>query len=161
GYVFQKKKEEFRFEKTWTCTNAGCFEGMLVHRYVVSKIGYPLKQLFFIGDDTYFGYLVSKVTNVIYIRDICFVKKIKSSTNLNPIKVYLVYRNIVGYLARVISKDKRRYYVFTFSLVSYNFLKYMIRLEFDMLYFMLRGFLDGLREKWGYEKILMSRHKKM
>jgi GT2 family glycosyltransferase len=54
----------------------GCFEGMLIHRQIVSKIGFPDKRFFVGGDDVAYGYLASKHTRVIYIREACFLKKI-------------------------------------------------------------------------------------
>jgi GT2 family glycosyltransferase len=53
----------------------GCFEGMLIHRKIVSKIGFPDKRFFVGGDDIAYGYLASKHTRVIYIREACFLKK--------------------------------------------------------------------------------------
>jgi rhamnopyranosyl-N-acetylglucosaminyl-diphospho-decaprenol beta-1,3/1,4-galactofuranosyltransferase len=53
----------------------GCFEGMLIHREIVAKIGLPDKRFFIGGDDVAYGYLASKHTQVIYIREPCFVKK--------------------------------------------------------------------------------------
>jgi rhamnopyranosyl-N-acetylglucosaminyl-diphospho-decaprenol beta-1,3/1,4-galactofuranosyltransferase len=54
----------------------GCFEGMLIHRQIVSKIGFPDKRFFVGGDDVAYGYLAHKHTQVIYIREACFLKKI-------------------------------------------------------------------------------------
>jgi rhamnopyranosyl-N-acetylglucosaminyl-diphospho-decaprenol beta-1,3/1,4-galactofuranosyltransferase len=53
----------------------GCFEGMLIHREIIAKIGLPDKRFFIGGDDVAYGYLASKHTQVIYIREACFVKK--------------------------------------------------------------------------------------
>jgi rhamnopyranosyl-N-acetylglucosaminyl-diphospho-decaprenol beta-1,3/1,4-galactofuranosyltransferase len=53
----------------------GCFEGMLIRREIVAKIGLPDKRFFIGGDDVAYGYLASKHTQVIYIREACFVKK--------------------------------------------------------------------------------------
>lgn len=55
----------------------GCFEGMLIHRQVISKIGLPDPCFFIGGDDVAYGYLASKHTQVIYIRKACFVKKVR------------------------------------------------------------------------------------
>jgi rhamnopyranosyl-N-acetylglucosaminyl-diphospho-decaprenol beta-1,3/1,4-galactofuranosyltransferase len=55
---------------------SGCFEGMLIHRQIVSEIGFPDKRFFIGGDDVAYGYLASKHTRVIYIREACFLKKI-------------------------------------------------------------------------------------
>jgi GT2 family glycosyltransferase len=54
----------------------GCFEGMLIHRQIVSKIGFPDKRFFIGGDDVAYGYLAGKHTQVIYLREPCFLKKI-------------------------------------------------------------------------------------
>jgi GT2 family glycosyltransferase len=53
----------------------GCFEGMLVNRGVVRQIGLP-DSAFFIGwDDTYYGYLASRVTHVLYVNVIALRRK--------------------------------------------------------------------------------------
>ena len=53
----------------------GCFEGMLIKCGIVAKIGFPDKRFFLGGDDVAYGYLASKHTQVIYIREACFLKK--------------------------------------------------------------------------------------
>jgi rhamnopyranosyl-N-acetylglucosaminyl-diphospho-decaprenol beta-1,3/1,4-galactofuranosyltransferase len=54
----------------------GCFEGMLIHRQIISEIGFPDKRFFVGGDDVAYGYLAHKHTQVIYVRAACFLKKI-------------------------------------------------------------------------------------
>jgi len=54
----------------------GCFEGMLINRQIISVIGFPDKRFFIGGDDVAYGYLASKHTQVIYLREACFLKKI-------------------------------------------------------------------------------------
>jgi rhamnopyranosyl-N-acetylglucosaminyl-diphospho-decaprenol beta-1,3/1,4-galactofuranosyltransferase len=54
----------------------GCFEGMLINRHIISVIGFPDKRFFVGGDDVAYGYLASKHTQVIYLREACFLKKI-------------------------------------------------------------------------------------
>jgi GT2 family glycosyltransferase len=48
-------------------TNIGVFEGMLISREVVSKIGFPDPRFFITWDDTIYGWLASKVDRVIYV----------------------------------------------------------------------------------------------
>ena len=55
----------------------GCFEGMLIHHDVISQIGLPDKRFFIGGDDVAYGYLASKQTQVIFLREACFVKKLR------------------------------------------------------------------------------------
>lgn len=55
--------------------NVGCFEGMLISRTVVEKIGFPDKTFFMVWDDTYYGYLASKVTPVLYVNEFTLQRK--------------------------------------------------------------------------------------
>ena len=43
GRVIRLYDISFKYGKTFSCVNVGCFEGMLIHRKIVSKIGYPDK----------------------------------------------------------------------------------------------------------------------
>jgi rhamnopyranosyl-N-acetylglucosaminyl-diphospho-decaprenol beta-1,3/1,4-galactofuranosyltransferase len=58
--------------------DVGCYEGMLISRNIVEKIGYPDKRFFFIGDDTVYGFLASRHTANILIEENVFIKKIKN-----------------------------------------------------------------------------------
>ena len=49
--------------------NTMCFEGGLVNRRVVEKIGYPDFRFFIYWDDTLYGYLASKVTKMLLVND--------------------------------------------------------------------------------------------
>ena len=59
----------------YVVAQTGCFEGMLIHSRIISEIGFPDKRFFIGGDDVAYGYLASKHTQVIYVREACFVKK--------------------------------------------------------------------------------------
>jgi GT2 family glycosyltransferase len=72
-------------------TNTGCFEGMLVHRAIVDKIGYPDKR-FFIGlDDSIYGFLAHFHTPVLYVRDPFVIKKAPHDTSNSPISDRSLY----------------------------------------------------------------------
>ena len=60
--------------KDFFFVNTGCFEGMLIHRQIVEKIGYPDSEFFINGDDTLYGFLASKYTNVICITKPVLIK---------------------------------------------------------------------------------------
>lgn len=68
-----------KIEGDYAVVQVGCFEGMLIHRDIISRIGFPDKRFFIGGDDTAYGYLASKQTQNIYITKPCFVKKIMKS----------------------------------------------------------------------------------
>jgi rhamnopyranosyl-N-acetylglucosaminyl-diphospho-decaprenol beta-1,3/1,4-galactofuranosyltransferase len=48
-------------------TNVGCFEGMLVAAHVVREIGLPDARFFLNGDDTTYGWLISRKYPVAYV----------------------------------------------------------------------------------------------
>lgn len=70
--------EDGRWEGQETLeVNYGCFEGMLVSDRVVGKVGLPASEYFICYDDRIYGYLASKETKVIYVRDAVMDKLIK------------------------------------------------------------------------------------
>lgn len=67
----------YKYNKDFVVINFGCFEGMLMHRNIVKKIGYPDKRFFIKGDDTIYGFLASLYTNVLYANEVIFDKLLK------------------------------------------------------------------------------------
>ena len=57
--------------------NMTCFEGALISRDIVSKIGFPNPEFFIYGDDVVYGYKASQHTKCIYLLKPTFVKKLK------------------------------------------------------------------------------------
>jgi rhamnopyranosyl-N-acetylglucosaminyl-diphospho-decaprenol beta-1,3/1,4-galactofuranosyltransferase len=47
--------------------NVGCFEGMFIHRTIAEQIGLPDPRFFLIWDDAVYGWLASKVTDVVLV----------------------------------------------------------------------------------------------
>ncbi|MFT8442272.1 glycosyltransferase [Bifidobacterium aquikefiri] len=89
--------------------NTMCFEGGMISRNVVEKIGLPDPRFFIYWDDTLYGYLASKVTSPIIIPDmvmrrtreianwdIAGVRQLNSTSDMNR---YYIMRNR-GYMAR-------------------------------------------------------------
>src|ERR1035437_3956057 len=73
-----RTSSEQSFKNDYMSVGVGCFEGMLIRRDIVSKIGFPDKRFFIGGDDVAYGYLASKYTRILYTRRPCFIKKIKA-----------------------------------------------------------------------------------
>lgn len=63
-------------------TNTGCFEGMLIHADIVKKIGLPDSRFFITWDDAIYGWLASKVTEVVYVNDFV-LKRSRRQKQLN------------------------------------------------------------------------------
>ena len=51
-------------------TNAVCFEGGLIKRSVVDRIGFPDHRFFIYWDDCVYGYMASKVTDSVAVEDV-------------------------------------------------------------------------------------------
>jgi GT2 family glycosyltransferase len=83
----------FENGRTWIPVNYGCFEGALIHRRVVERIGLPDKRFFMQGDDQIYGYQASLHTTVIYINRIGFRRKLPYSAEATENKCYLLFRN--------------------------------------------------------------------
>ena len=89
--------------------NTMCFEGGLFKRNIVEKIGLPDPHYFIYWDDTTYGYLASKVTNPIVVKDVILrrtrnipnwdiagVRQLNSTSDMNR---YHIMRNR-GFMAR-------------------------------------------------------------
>lgn len=83
----------FETGRPWIPVNYGCFEGALIHRRVVERIGFPDKRFFVQGDDQIYGYQAARSTNVIYINRFCFRRQLPFSTEVNENKCYITFRN--------------------------------------------------------------------
>lgn len=83
----------FENGRTWIPVNYGCFEGALISRHIVERIGFPDKRFFIMGDDQIYGYQASRYTNVIYINRVCFRRKLPFSAEMTENKAYISFRN--------------------------------------------------------------------
>lgn len=54
-------------ERGYRVMNSGCFEGMLIHRDVVRRIGFPDARFFIYWDDSVYGWLASQVTTSVIV----------------------------------------------------------------------------------------------
>ncbi|RYZ29607.1 MAG: glycosyltransferase [Chitinophagaceae bacterium] len=82
-------------KKIWF-RNLGSFEGMLIHRSLIEKIGFPDPRFFIAHDDLIYGYLASKHTNVAVIADAIIRRQpvVKSEESTYHYDYYYMYRNL-------------------------------------------------------------------
>ena len=152
-----------KYGKKWISVNYGCFEGALINRLIVEKIGFPDKKYFIIYDDTFYGFKASLYTNVIYIQDILFIRKIKREyknkvlmffvkyTDENSvIKSYYMIRNsfllykdintlIPGYILPL------TFWVNIFRTFIRRVFKFLVSGKLHLLSATIRGFIDGIK----------------
>ena len=102
-------RDRWRPGERYKLCNVLCFEGSCFSRRVVEKIGLPDARFFIYLDDALYGYLASKVTDVIYVPDyvlsrsreipnqgIGTVRQLNSTSDMTR---FYITRNR-GYLAR-------------------------------------------------------------
>ena len=142
--------------KDYCTVNTTCFEGMLMHRSIVDKIGLPNRAYFIAGDDTEYGFLTNLHTNVIYTRTAkMYRKRVTASNKLRPLQTYYEYRNLF-----LLKKNLRPYANQSNSGSFYKSLfkdlikrlklvlkgkDYTFKEKKDLIFRMFRGIRDGIR----------------
>jgi GT2 family glycosyltransferase len=92
--------------------NTACFEGSLFHRKVIEALGLPDARFFIYWDDTMYGYLASKVTNMLLVDDFILqrtrplknvkigsVRKLNSTSNMSRYHIMRNRGHMAHYLA--------------------------------------------------------------
>lgn len=79
-------------KKIWF-RNTASFEGMLISRRIVEKIGFPDPRFFLMHDDLIYGYLASKHTNVAVVAE-AIVHKQKTASPRGFAHLYYMHRNL-------------------------------------------------------------------
>ena len=140
--------------KEYNVVNTCCFEGLLVSRSIVDKIGFPDERFFIAGDDTIYGYLASFHTNVILVRD-AKAHRLQVNGNVPPRPFYTYYaiRNyflVNEYKKKITGKGySLRAWINYYMIVLKSSIKNACKGNFDMAKAILRGCLDGVRNKTG------------
>lgn len=142
--------------KDYCFVNTACFEGMLIHRAVVEKIGYPRKEYFIAGDDTEYGILANLHTNIIYTKTAQMYRKRKEiSTKIRPLQAYYEYRNLF-----LLKKTLKGYFPGNYSPIFYQNLckdfrkkaktiikgkEYTFKEKRELIFKMLKGIKAGFK----------------
>ena len=151
GFEYFKEDDEFlKYSKNFIPVNFGNFEGMLINKEIIKHIGYPNRELFMIGDDTIYGYNASKYTLNIYIKDICFIKKLDNRGKIpSVLKRYLNFRNKYASFFRKIARNKF-YWLISFLTITFRKLGSSLikRKNPQEFYYIIRGIIDGFLENY-------------
>jgi GT2 family glycosyltransferase len=145
------KKDKFFPKKNYVEVNYACFEGMLIHRDIVDKIGYPDKQFFLTYDDLIYGWLASFHTKIIYSGNPVLVKNIHEKTKKNPSSrsPYFIVRNLF-LVFKYLKNTSPRFNYFKASV--YLIIKTIVVLFRSKSFFQVKlvvlGFKDGLTGKF-------------
>lgn len=146
----------FENGRAWIPVNYGCFEGALIHRRIVERIGFPDKRFFMQGDDQIYGYQASLHANVIYVNRIGFQRKLPFSAEMTENKCYLLFRNrflTYEHLVRSALPMSRTAFWFQNFLLLIWYLRFT-KPRHALIYWrnlrgMLAGLWDGARGRYG------------
>jgi glycosyltransferase involved in cell wall biosynthesis len=109
GIFYPRPGDVFKRRDYFT-TNCGTFEGMLVRRDVVARIGLPDPRFFLTWDDAVYGWLASHVTRVGYVNEVVLTRMrpqrsislgVRHLNDSSDMSRFLVMRNrayVAGYL---------------------------------------------------------------
>jgi len=165
GNDFSYNDISFKYGKKWTTVNTGYFEGMLIHRRCIDKIGYPDARFFIKGDDTIYGFLASLYTNVIYINEVCMINKIKGDirflcrqqrSKLSDVALYYSMRNrflVEKYAKHIFPEMRVTHKRFIVTILLRKIIGVLIfdRHKIKRITIIVKGFLDGVRSQRNLE----------
>lgn len=142
---------------TFCTTNTGCFEGMLIHRDIVEKIGFPDKRFFIGSDDSAYGFLAHFHTPVLYLRDPFIIKKVSSQKSHSPItdrSIYYGMRNAF-LLHKYLNKKVTRYRYIRSLFLGVKFFDYFLNIlqsrkeKLTGYLVLFRAVRDGISGRFG------------
>lgn len=154
GEYISLHNTSFKNNKEIFFLNAGCFEGMLIHRSVVDKIGFPNPDYFIFGDDLEYGFLANLYTNVSCVKDALLIRK-KTFVEEKP-TLFLYYYGIRN--RHLLKKTMQKYLpigkwydLYTLQIViqyvSYTVFRQTGGLKMKMKYLkaLYKGVRDGIK----------------
>ncbi len=98
-----------RFKKHLLYTNVATFEGLLIKKTVISRIGLPCKDMFIVGDDTIWGLKINLYTNLFLVKRSVFIRKTFRKKPLTPRFLYFYVRNRIVILKEIEKLYGKRY----------------------------------------------------
>jgi rhamnopyranosyl-N-acetylglucosaminyl-diphospho-decaprenol beta-1,3/1,4-galactofuranosyltransferase len=146
---FFKKNKTFLKGKSFCYVNYGCFEGMLINRLIIKKIGLPDKNFFICYDDRLYGYLASRQTKVIFTNTAKMNKKIdKRNIEISDLSLYYSTRNLF-LLDKHLNNKKINLNIYIFFLYLKKLIKLFLKGRFNSIKILFISFLDGVKFKFG------------
>lgn len=151
--LFDLKNRAFENGREWCCVNVACFEGMLVSRTLIDKIGLPDPSYFIYQDDTVYGIKASYFTNVLYVKSAIFRKKIYGYGNMNPFRVYYTLRNNfkvkrdIAHFNQVGAGDRVSNFIFLISQFRLSIQGLKFEFSNKMLKSIIKGWMHGFQGK--------------
>jgi rhamnopyranosyl-N-acetylglucosaminyl-diphospho-decaprenol beta-1,3/1,4-galactofuranosyltransferase len=147
------KNQNFEDREEYLEVSTGCFEGMLISSRLINIIGLPRPDYFIAMDDTYYGYLASKLTKVLYVNKVVLHRKkmpaqIGAGKNKRLLagNLYLEYFHRNRFLvARSEGCVGFQFYLHTMKILISGVARELIKVgSFERAQLIVRGVLKGL-----------------
>ncbi|MFA7315465.1 MAG: glycosyltransferase family 2 protein [Candidatus Paceibacterota bacterium] len=142
----------FQNGKDFTFVNIGCFEGMLINRDIIAKIGFPDRRFFIGGDDVIYGFESSLHTNVIFLKNAFLKKLIPVSEKQKPTALYYSIRNqflLIKHLKELGLFRPARFYPFLLMNIIFSMTRHVFTTRSSKTpWYVVRAVFDGLRGKF-------------
>ena len=140
------------FSKETNIINNCCFEGCFINRKVVQEVGFPDARFFIAVDDSSYGWRISKLFKILYIRDARMIRA-KKSKEINNSQMYEYYtlrnRHLLSAVYDELGISKRKFNQQTFEMYFVAFFKSLCKFEFKRIKFLRRTFFDMINRKTG------------
>ena len=156
GVSTHRKSLSFDKGKDIVFSNTCCFEGMLIHKDVVSKIGTPDERFFQVYSDTIYGFVASLYTNIVHVKKAVMHRLLPEKKPITNRRVYLLMRNHV--LVRQYLTDYGVIHplffntVFVLMIIYYSTVMTIKSRSWGMPYSVIKGLIHGYGGKFGSPK---------
>ncbi|MBF0555361.1 MAG: glycosyltransferase [Nitrospirae bacterium] len=161
GKMMPVRNGEFAQNCRFSFKNYATFEGMLISRRIVEQIGYPDRRFFYLGDDFVYGLMASLYTNIVFIKDGLFYKKLKrqdakslmgrESIRLKDMEIYYRVRNmflIFEYMKKIGTFSPLAYVSLFMNVIKSAIGIVVYDKSLRRLYLLFKGLIDGVLKKF-------------
>lgn len=161
GKMMPVRNGTFAQNSSFSFKNYATFEGMLVSRTIVEQIGYPDRRFFYIGDDFVYGLMASLYTNIVFVKEGLFYKKLKrqdpktlmgrESVRLKDMEIYYRVRNmflIFEYMKKIGTFTPLAYVSLFMNVIKSALGIVVYDRSPRRLYLLFKGLKDGVFKKF-------------
>ncbi len=155
---FIKRLDEIQEEVYYKSANP--FNGTLLSKKLVSKVGFPKKELFIWGDET--EYMLRTLKNNMTVLTVSNAKHYHPTEKAVKLKLFLRYEidwqdSKLGLYCRVRNRVYLDKYYFNNDSYKRRLIKYIIafllfKISFNDLITVFKATIDGIYENWGEER---------
>ena len=153
GVTSHNHNLSFGTGKDYIFSNTCCFEGMLIHKDLIEKIGLPDERFFQVYGDTIYGLMASLHTNVVHVKKAIMNRLLPVKKPINNRRVYLLIRNhfLVKEYLKKHNLFRPTFFISTFLIIIFYYLLILPikNLSIGMPFAVIKGLFHGWYGKFG------------